>query len=299
VEEAKKHNPGQPSIVSLEATVCLAAKKWECAVSAYNQLAVVDTAAMNVQAFERLVRAHKELGQPREGANAAGRGVTKFPDNVNLILIQSQMQREAGDTAASLGAARKALALDPTQFNVYLLIAGSYGEPTLDSLMAIVERSLPHATTKDDSATAINMVFSVGQSAFDTARTIHADTLSPTHLEDATAKFKTTIRVMEFTDRLSPLPAAKFYAAASHFQLAIDLTNAASKLQDQTGKIKDTDKVAACQIATEGYERTLKMQDHINNGGGIVSRENAIAMMENGQKLISYFSDIKTATCSQ
>jgi tetratricopeptide (TPR) repeat protein len=257
VARAKASSPGQPETTSLEALICFAISDWPCAIRAHEELAVVDTSAVTAPYFERLIRAYRESGNVQEAANAAGRAATKFADSVGINIVHAQMLRENGDTAGSIVAAKKALALDPTRIDTYIQIAAAYGPSQIDSLLSTLEAAVPHITTQADTARIFNMAFAPGQQLFNEAQEV-ADSLR-TDVE--WTKFQNSLRFVEFSHKLMQTDHTKFYQAATHYFIGFKELAEAHKLQG-------TDGPRTCELSKSAYERWSKTRDFINDGGG-------------------------------
>ncbi len=300
VADAKNSNPGAPEIVSLEATICMATKDWKCAIAAYEELGKsADTAAVNISYFERLITAHRELKQFKEAAAAAGRGRSKFPDHVPMILYVSQMRREGGDTVGAIAAAKEALAKDPTQFNVYITVLASMASAPPDAIIEQVKGALPHAKTQADSATLHNFAFSPGQVLYNQASTV-PDSLKT---EADWQKIEMSIKLIEFAHSIVPDDLDKFFLSLENYLLGARDFNAAQKLQDPTtGKILDGDKKKVCDLTTAAYNRVTKAQEWITTGGNKAvgrgpTQDNIRNIMQTSNTIQIAAGTLKGATC--
>jgi tetratricopeptide (TPR) repeat protein len=287
VAEFKAKNPGMPQITNLEALICFATKDYKCAIAAMDELEkTADSTVVNIAFFERLIKSYRELNLTKEASNAAGRAVVKFPENVGIIAMHSQLLRDAGDTTASIAAARKALQLDPARVDLYLQIAA--GQSEVDTVVATLASALPHAKTQDDSLKIQSLAFSAGQNLFNTSNPNMTDSTKRTDLD--IENMNKTITYMAFADKAFPSDGAKFYQAVAHFHLGfVSLTKAFA--------LQANDAAQTCLLATDAYERNNKSRELILAGGGRADRNVAanllMAMDGNSQTL----NDLRTKHC--
>jgi tetratricopeptide (TPR) repeat protein len=288
VSEFKAKNPGEQKITNLEALICFATKDYKCAIAAYEELEkTADTTIVNIQFYERLVKSYRELNLVKEASNAAGRAVVRYPQNVNVIGVHAQLLREAGDTTASIAAARKALALDPSKVDLYLQIAGGFGGK-VDSIIATLSAALPHAKTQTDSAAIQSVAFSAGQALFNLSNPNMTDSTKRTDAD--LENMRTTIKYMEFADQAFPSDGAKFYQAVAHFHLGFVALTQAFALQA-------ADPARTCLLATEAYERSAKSRDLIQAGGGRSDRNVAGNLLQAIDGNAQTMNELKAKHC--
>jgi tetratricopeptide (TPR) repeat protein len=256
IEAAKAANPGHPEITNLEATVCVATGQWDCAIRAYNLLRnVADTSVLNVQYFERLATAHRSLRQFREAANVAAQGATKFADSVKMHLMHSQLLREATDTVGSIRAARKALALDSTNVDIYMQVAEAFDKYVYpDSIIFTVAAGLRHVKSADDSTNLIITALSKGQTI---ANESQGDTLT------GVPKFKTAIKYAEFVAGVKPdNNDAKFLIGVSSYNIVAAF-----------GRAVGAGVVHTCEQFKEAKMYLDMIEPAMMGGGGAVARD--------------------------
>ena len=294
-EAAKAANPGNTDILSLYATICYAVQKWECAISALDEIAQMgDTTAQNVTYFKRLSSAHQKSGNPRQAANIVARGASKFADTVELHIFHGQFLREAGDTSASIAALRKALSLDPSKIEVHQqIIAAQAGN--VDSLLVSLGAALPHAKTAQDSAVFAQQALAPGQTLFNSTLETIRDSTKAT--DEEFDKFDVVIRLMEFAEKATPASAAgqganlpRFYGAVANFQIGFRALKTAFASQA-------ADPVKTCQAATNAYDRMTKARDVMMAGAITVHRDTGAGIIQATNDNQSLLAELKTKFC--
>lgn len=274
--EAKALHEGQPGIVELEAAICFAVFDWACSHKAYERLATVDSSRVDTTYFKRIVTAYRSDSNKTAAANAATRGITKFPEAMPLHLLRIQMFREAGDTSASLDAARQALALDASRFDIYPQIADIYrSRGQLDSLMITLRTAVRHATTEQDSVMVADFALSPAKGLFEAA---NLDSLKDLD------KYQKIIDIVSFSDSVKTSDPGHFYLGASYFTIA------------QTAIIRSAE-IKDCEMAKRGKDALLKTEQYLP-AMGRASREYALAIASSQTELRIYANEVIAAICA-
>lgn len=162
IEEAVQQNPGDPDLQELRWLVLLTIRDWKAAIPVGEELARTDTAFADSVFFRQLVTAYQADSQPQLAAEAAARGVAKFPQNATLLMLLAQNARAAGQLQQAEQAVARALAVDPKTQRGWLQLAQirwDLGQP--DSSMAALRQALAHG--EDSSLVAQSTLFFAGQ----------------------------------------------------------------------------------------------------------------------------------------
>ncbi|MDQ6887106.1 MAG: hypothetical protein M3068_07395 [Gemmatimonadota bacterium] len=123
IDAAIKENPGDPNLLRLRFLLLLAVKNYKQAIGAGEELYKTDTAATDTTFFTRLAAAYAADSQPQKAAEAAARGVAKYPNNAAMRVLHATTLRQAGQTQMVLPELNKAIAIDPKVPRGYYLKA--------------------------------------------------------------------------------------------------------------------------------------------------------------------------------
>jgi tetratricopeptide (TPR) repeat protein len=171
----------------------------------------VDTAAATADYFTRLAGAYSALNQPQKAAEAAARGVAKFPNDPNLQLFNAQALYKAGQLQQALDATKKAVAANPKNANGYFLLATIQNALNqYDDLAA----TLQTAKTNGADPTALSQI----------ALKAGSDAYKAGQGSKDRADFQRAIRFLQLSDQLQSSADAKFLLGASAFSLGQSAT---------------------------------------------------------------------------
>ncbi|MDQ6831048.1 MAG: hypothetical protein M3081_19470, partial [Gemmatimonadota bacterium] len=123
IKTALADNPGDPQLIRQYWLILLQAKQYKEATTAGEQLIKTDTAAADSTFFVRLATAYAVDSQPQKAAEAAARGVAKFPRNGSLVALQGRLLRGAGQNQQALELMRRAIGMNPKLDRGWLTIA--------------------------------------------------------------------------------------------------------------------------------------------------------------------------------
>jgi tetratricopeptide (TPR) repeat protein len=123
VRDLLQNNPGDPALLNLAWVVYLNAKDYQNAINVGNEMVRIDTATATADYYTRLAGAYSAMNQPQKAAEAAARGVAKFPNDPNLQLFSAQALYKSGQLQMALDAAKKAVAANPKNGPGYFLLA--------------------------------------------------------------------------------------------------------------------------------------------------------------------------------
>jgi tetratricopeptide (TPR) repeat protein len=211
VRDLLQNNPGDPQLLSLAWVVYLNAKDFENAINVGNEMVRVDTAAATADYFTRLAGAYSAMNQPQKAAEAAARGVAKFPNDPNLQLFNAQALYKAGQLQQALDATKKAVAGNPKNANGYFLLATIQGAMNQYDDLA---NTLQTAKTNGADPTALSQI----------ALKTGSDAYKAGQGSKDRADFQRAIRFLQLSDQLQTSADAKFLLGASAFSLGQSAT---------------------------------------------------------------------------
>ncbi len=222
VRDLLQNNPGDPALLNLAWLVYLnaaaadtvtasRAATYQSAVDIGNEMVRVDTASATADYFSRLAGAYTALNQPQKAAEAAARGVAKFPNDPNLQLFNAQALYKAGQLQQALDATKKAVAANPKNPNGYILLATIQGAMNqYDDLANTLQTAKNNGV---DPAALSQIALKTGSDAYKTAQG-----------SKDRADFQRAIRFLQLSDQLQSSVDAKFLLGASAFSLGQSAT---------------------------------------------------------------------------
>lgn len=197
IQEALKNNPGEPKLLRTAWLVFLAAKQYDLAVQTGADMIKADTSAADSSYFIRTGGAYAALNQYQKAADVYAQGTIKYPTNASLFMNQAAALTKAGNNAAALTAAQKAVQLNPKIENGYAqlaLIYAAMGQP--DQVMSTIKSAASNGGDKSTLAkvalSQCNTAYKAGNASKDRAvlgRAISFCTLSDQLESSADAKF--------------------------------------------------------------------------------------------------------------
>ena len=285
VNQLVRDNPGDPAYVLLQMRVLLAAKDYKGGITAGEELMKLDTAAANVDLFTRLAVAAVLDSQPQKASEIAARGVAKFPSNADLQLTYADILRQAGQPQQALEALNKVLAINPRAPGVHTARARllvDMNQP--DSALAALQQA---AAAGDSAANVANYALSIGQTLYRAANQLNKD-----QPDSARVIYDKAIQVLEFSDKTSARPEAKFLLGVSALSLGQNLlTQAQTLARGAAGERQQ-----ACTIAKAAQERLTTAQINLPAGGSFnpQATQQALGAL---QQLTPYAEQMSKAVC--
>lgn len=203
IEESLRANPGDPKTLNMAWRVYLAANQIDKALTTGGELIKADTAAADSAYFIRSASAASGTN-PTLAAQIVGQGVTKFPGNATLFLVQANILNKANQNAPALAAANRALAINPRVDGGYAqkaLILSSMNQP--DSVLAVIRLG---SASGGDKKTLAQVALKLGSDAYKAG---NASKNRP--------DLQRAVQFLLLSDQLEGSADAKFLAGASAF----------------------------------------------------------------------------------
>lgn len=238
-----QNNPGDPKLLNLAWLVYLNAKEFKDAVATGEEMVRVDTAQATADFFARLAGAYTAMGQPQKAAEAAARGIAKFPNDPNLALFKAQGLFQAGQLQPALDAAKKAVAANPKNAQGYFLLATVQDSLNLyDDLFATLQNA---RTNGVDPAMLAPLALKQGNDAYKAG--------GPS--KDR-ADFQRAIKFLQLSDTLQSSVDAKFLLGASGFSLGQSAVNDAQEKKscDLARMARDAFNLASINLPAGGQK---------------------------------------------
>ena len=257
IKQAVAENPGDPELIRLQWLVLLAASQWKEAIAAGEEMIKTDTAVADTTFFDKLTRAYLSDSQPQKAAEAAARGIAKFPSNHALLTLYPQVLIQSGQTAQAIIALRKAMAagvkgLYPTLVKAYT----DSNQP--DSLFALLREG---RTAGEDPTLIAGVALQQGNAAYKVCG------VSKT-AEDCNK----ALAWLSFSDTVKTSTESKFLLGATAFTYGMDIMQkaSASKSCDEAKLTQDMLLIAQINIPAGGAkypEQAKQLMDYLTKYG--------------------------------
>jgi tetratricopeptide (TPR) repeat protein len=290
IDDAVEKNPGDPDLLKLRFRILLATESYKEAISAGEELIRTDTSATDTTFFRNLASAYKADSQPRRAAETIARAIAKYPRLPVLQTIHSQYLREAGDTAGSIAAARRAIELDslsPGAAVAHLTIAETFlrwGKP--DSVGPEIRSAVRRAKTADDTSKTAQFALALGGNYLQTAR---ADS-APDRVAESRRMLETAISWFAYSDSLAPAPLPKFQQGYAAFMIAHRTA------QEIAATSKEIGLPASCELSRMGQTYTSMAQQKLTAGGS-ASPGPAGQLLMSVLEYVSHYSNLVKNYC--
>jgi predicted Zn-dependent protease len=206
IQEALRNNPGEPKLLRTAWLVFLAAKQYDLAVATGADMIKADTAAADTTYFMRTAAAYAAANQYQKAADALAAGAVKFPNNATILMNEASALSKAGNNAAALTAARRAVTLNPKVDGGYAqlaLIYGAMNQP--DSVMSIIRLA---SSNGGDKSTLAKVALSQGNAAYKAG-----------NASKNRADLQRAMLFLKLSDQLDPSKDAKFLLGVSAFSV--------------------------------------------------------------------------------
>lgn len=238
-----QNNPGDPGLLNLAWLVYLNAKDYQGAIDVGNEMVRVDTTQATADFYTRLVAAYTSLNQPQKAAEAAARGVAKFPNDANLLTIVANTLYKAGQLQPALDAAKKAVAANPKNPQAYFLLATIQG--ALNQYDDIANTLNQAKANGADPGVLSQLALKQGSDAFKAGQG-----------SKDRADFQRAIKFLQISDGLQASADAKFLLGASAFSLGQSAVNDANdkKSCDLARMARDAFNLASINLPAGGQK---------------------------------------------
>lgn len=261
ISQAIKDNPGDVRLMRLGFLIYLDSKDFTNGTALGEEMVKIDTSLADTAFFQKLAAGYDSDSAYAKAAEAAARGIAKFPSNLTLYMFLGQEQLRAGQQQQAIATFRRILALDPKAPNVRMLIARTYDEMQQpdSAFLALHEAK---AAGEDGQAvggyalTIGNRLFKLGGEAFNKSQ---ASKTSEDYRAAIDANRKVIPWVMFADSTLTSLDnknSAGFLMAVSAFYVS-------------AAALTDAPKTKSCELAKIGQENIMIATLNMNRGGKV------------------------------
>lgn len=167
VTQAVAENPGDVGLVSLQYRILAGSGDYKPAIATGEEMVQMDTSLADIGFFSRLAALYAADSQPQKAAEAAARGTRKFPNDAGLWQFYAQTLKNSGQLQQSVGAAKRALEIDPKIANGWTQIAVAYNELNQPDSALVALRAA--AAAGDDANTVGGFALNIGNKFYQAA----------------------------------------------------------------------------------------------------------------------------------
>jgi tetratricopeptide (TPR) repeat protein len=229
VEEAIAQNPGDPKTLNFAWRVFLAANQVDKALATGSEMIKADTTLADSAYFIRSASAAVATN-PTLASQIVSQGLTKFPSNSTLLVVQANTLSKAGQNAQALQSVNKALAINSKVENGYaqkVLILGALN--MADSIAPTIRAGLAAGAEKK---TLAQFALKLGSDAYKAG-----------NASKSRADLLRAVQFLKLADDLDPSADAKFLAGASAFLVG----------QSAVNEAQDTKSCTLARLAKENF----------------------------------------------
>ncbi|MGH7665310.1 MAG: tetratricopeptide repeat protein [Gemmatimonadaceae bacterium] len=250
IDEAVAQNPGDPALQRLRWLVLLTIKDWRGAYEAGEMLVQIDTAMADTLFYQRLVSAYAGDSLPQKAADAAARGIAKFPDHASLHALHAQMLRASGQLPQAAIAARRAVELDPSIQRGWVQVAQIRMELSMPDSAAAALRSA--VASGGDSAFVAQYALSLGNQLYREANA----SKNSVSADSSRAAFGRAMSFLSLSNEIAPSAPAAFLLGVSAFAVGQSAATEAPRSK-------------SCQLARLADESFTTAQINIPRGAEV------------------------------
>ncbi len=266
VEQLVRDNPGDPSFLQLQMRVRLAANDLKGGITAGEELIKADTAAATAALFTRLAAAALVDSQPQKAAQLAAQGVQKFPTNGDLLATYAEALTKSGQSQQAVEVLNRAVQANPKAPGIQLALARLYADQGNDQgAMTALQAAVANG---DSASTVARYALAIGQTAFRAAGA-----------SKQAADYEKAIRYLEFSDKTSASPEAKFLLGYTAFSLGGQQLQQAQTLSRGNA----SQKAEGCTVSKAAQANFLTAQTNLPAGGSFNPQATQQALTQLGQ----------------
>jgi len=291
VTKAVQDNPGDVSLVRLQFLILASAGEYKPAIATGNEMIQLDTAMADAAFFTRMAALYVADSQPTLAADAAKRGTDKFPANADLWQLYAQTLRNSGQVEASIGAAKKALEINPYIPSGWLQVAQAYlGLQQQDS--AIV--ALNNATVAGDNA---DFIAGIGSTIGNQLRLSGSAEKSVPALQKGVALLQYSDSVGALVDSVGPPEARRLRTpATAETRARVKFILGATAVT--LGQTAGTEAASAksCELATIADDALITAMIALP-GGAAFNQSATLQLLQSIPEFQAYVTQIKAQLC--
>jgi tetratricopeptide (TPR) repeat protein len=271
VEKAIEASPLETPLHRIRILLEIGGAHWKEAAAHSEELAKLDTAAVDSAFFVRLSVAYRNDSQPAKALDAIERATKKFPNNAFFRVLLGQEYARNGDQAKAVEEYKKALQLDPKLPRVRTFIASGFNQLNEPDSTLVWLRAAHGA--QEDTATIAGM-----------ARAIGGKYLQSAQQTKTREDYEKAIPALAFADTVSASDQTKWFWAVAAYGIA-------------GGAVTLLQTAPTCELARLGEKYLDVATGKIREGGGRAGGETAGQIMQGASSAIPYVQGMITQHC--
>jgi tetratricopeptide (TPR) repeat protein len=284
VDTLLKENPQDPQMIKTKWLLQLRASQFKNALATGEELIKVDTAAANLDFYNRQVAAAQSDSNTAGVQEWASKAAAKFPTDASFPLLLAQSYRKTGQLQQALAASRRAAQIDPKNSNAWLFAVVTANDLNMqDSALAFAKDAIAAGA---DKAALGQALLAVVNPAVKKATDSHER-----------ADWEAALKLAQTVDEAVPSEASKFYVGLASFQVGLDALQNAQKLGGDKGKDAKESRAKACAEAKVAEDSWANAQIAMPRGAAF-NKEGAGQVMGAIQQYSEYIPKMKTAYCT-
>ncbi len=261
ISQAIKDNPGDVRLMKLGFLIYLASKDVKNGTALGEEMVKTDTSLADSTFFVKMAASYDSDSAYAKAADAAARGVAKFPGNLTLATMLGQEQLKAGQQQQAVATFRKILTANPKTPNIRMMIARTYDEmKQQDSTLIVLHEA--KAAGEDGNAvggyalTIGNRLFREGQAAFTKAQNSKTS-------EDYKTAIEVNQRVMPWVTFADSTLTSMDSKNTAGFLMAVAAFNIS------VAAVTEAPKTKSCELAKVAQDYIMMSQLNVARGGKV------------------------------
>lgn len=253
VDTALRDAPTNADLLRKQWLLHLRLGQYANALTSGAALIAADSAAATADFYDRQLRAASAAHDSSTLHRVATDAATRFPRNVNFLLILARAAIDRGDPREALSFAQRMLAVEPANEGAWqLTITAHIRMNSPDSALAAARRALAAGATTN----------AVGSSLL----AIVAPALDGAQKVPSRANWETAFNVAQRVDSVAQTQRSAFYLGVSAFQVASDEIQSLAEMAKRPSPTR-TQRQAACTSATRLDDLVRTVTIAISKGG--------------------------------
>ena len=274
------NDPADAQMLRQKWLLLLRANRFKDAMAAGEAYVKVDTAAANLDYFQRQIGTAQKDSNTAAVAQFATRAAARFPSNPDFTLLLAQNQLKAGQLQQAVESARRATQAAPKDPRGWQILLAAFAQmKQADSIIAVGKAAVAAGVSKDDIGSSLA---SVANEAFQKAQASKSR-------ED----YQAALEAAQTVDAIAPSQQSAFFIGVASFQIATDMATELQKLAKST---KKADQAQACTEAKQMEDLIALTQINMPKGAA-VSKEAAGQIMGAVGQYGDFINGVKKAFC--
>jgi tetratricopeptide (TPR) repeat protein len=284
IDTLLKENPQDPPMIKQKWLLQLRAGQYKNAMATGEELMKLDTAAANLDFYNRQVAAAQSDSNVAKVQEWASKAAAKFPTDASFPTLLAQSYRKSGQLQQALAAARRATQIEPKNGNAWLFAVVTANDLQMpDTAVMLAQQAIAAGADKT----------SLGQALLAVVNPLVKKATDSKERTD----WEAALKMAQTVDAAIPNEATKFYVGLTSFQVGLDALQNAQKLGGDKGKDAKESRAKACVEAKVAEDSWATSQIAIPRGAAF-NKEGAGQIMGVIQQYSEFIPKMKTQYCT-